>query len=334
MSAARASASPSTLRATFGEDAAALGEGLARVEARLLAVAEAARGPVRGHARWTLDAGGKRLRPLLVLACGRSGASVIGGALVHAAASVELVHSATLVHDDLLDGAALRRGRRTVAHLAGPGAAVATGDHLFAAAFGELARAESVEAVAVLADAAVALARGELAQQRQAFDLDLGEAAYLARCDLKTGSLFAAACALGACLGGRSAPEIRELAAYGTQLGRAFQIFDDVLDLAGRSEDTGKGVGTDLRDGTMTLPIILGVRHPLVRALVETRPRTDADVDAAIAAIESTGALAESRAAARRAVAAAKAHLGAAVDDDPADHPLARIADGVVDRYS
>src|SRR5690242_8997169 len=161
----------------------------------LLREATVGHGEVLGEdAKATLDAGGKRLRPMLVLLCtGPEGSEKA----VDAAAAIELVHMATLVHDDVLDDAPLRRGLPTVAATSGRERAVATGDLLFSRAFALLAGAGDGRAVSLLADASVALAQGELAQRQDAFDLTIGEERYLARCQLKTGRLFECACLLG-----------------------------------------------------------------------------------------------------------------------------------------
>jgi geranylgeranyl pyrophosphate synthase len=231
----------------------------------------------------TLAAGGKRLRPVLVFLSTpdelrTSTRAVAGGA------AVELVHMATLVHDDLLDRAELRRGRSTVWAEYGDEAAKAAGDYLFARAFAQLAATGDGEAVGILADAALSLARGEALQRRQAFRPETSVEEYLARCSLKTGKLFEAACLLG---GGPGA-----LADFGLALGVAFQIADDILDCTGDYHSTGKAGGVDLRDGTPTLPLIIAARRdPRVwRAL------SGEDVPGALDRVASTGALEESRA--------------------------------------
>src|SRR5689334_3812762 len=169
---------------------------LAAVEARLRDIAAAAGDPAAGWAGDTIAAGGKRLRPLLVLLAAGEGADET--AAVRAAASVELVHSATLVHDDVLDAAALRRGRPTVVATAGRDMATATGDLLFSRAFAELAANDEPAEVRALSDASSALAEGELLQRSDAFDPGVPLDRYLRRCELKTASLFEAACRLGA----------------------------------------------------------------------------------------------------------------------------------------
>ncbi len=207
-----------------------------------------------------LAAGGKRLRPLLAFLSAPEDARPP----VAAGVAVELVHMATLVHDDLIDGAQVRRGHAAAWAAHGEGAARATGDYLFARAFAELCREGDARAVAVLADAALALARGEAMQRRQQHDPDTTVEAYLERCALKTGKLFEAACLLGS--GGT-------LARFGLNLGIAFQIADDILDCAGDTIETGKIAGTDLREGTPTLPLLLAARaDDAVRAALAGGP--------------------------------------------------------------
>ena len=207
-----------------------------------------------------LAAGGKRLRPLLAFLCAPPDADPP----VAAGAAVELVHMATLVHDDLIDGAKVRRGKAAAWAAHGAGAAQATGDYLFARAFAELAAEGDIGPVAVLADACLCLARGEAMQRRQLHDPDTTVDAYLERCSLKTGKLFEAACSLGS--GGT-------LGRFGLNLGIAFQIADDILDCSGDTIETGKVAGTDLREGTPTLPLLLAAKEDeVVRAALAGGP--------------------------------------------------------------
>ncbi len=301
---------------------------LARVEQRLAELAAGHGETLAEHAGATIAAGGKRLRPLLVfLAAG----DAEGEGLVRAATAVELVHSATLVHDDVLDAAALRRGVPTVWSSAGREAATATGDLLFARAFAELARNESVEEIRVLSDASCALAEGELRQRADAWDAEVPVERYLLRCELKTARLFDAACRLGAL---ESGGEPDGLGAFGRRIGLAFQLLDDVLDVSGPASRTGKHRGTDLLDGTVTLPYILArERDPELAAL---DPRTIRDPEAAERVcdrIEATGALDEARRRALEIVDDAKVRLGG---DLPARQrtALELVANGVVARYA
>jgi geranylgeranyl pyrophosphate synthase len=299
------------------------------VEARLRMVTASHGAVLAEHARATIDAGGKRLRPLLVLVSAGPEPED-GDGLVRAGAAVELVHAASLVHDDVLDGAALRRGRPTVVAAGGRGMAVATGDLLFSRAFAELAGTGRADAVRLLSDAASALAEGELLQRADAWDAGVPRERYLHRCDLKTGRLFQAACALGALLGGGP---VEALAAFGRRIGLAFQLLDDVLDVSGPVERTGKHRGTDLLDGTVTLPLILArERDPALQELDVRALRTAADAEAACDAIAATGALEAAREEALSTVAAAKAELPELPDAQLA--ALELVADGVVDRYA
>ena len=224
-----------------------------------------------------LAAGGKRLRPLLVYLSSPRGAE----APVVAGVAVELVHLATLMHDDLIDGAKLRRGRASAWSAHGPSAARAAGDYLFARAFAELSATGDAAAVAVLANATLCLARGEAMQRRQRHDPETPVEAYLERCTLKTAKLFEAACRLA---GGPGA--------FGLALGVAFQITDDILDCSGVTIETGKIAGTDLREGTPTLPLLLAAqRDDAVRAALAG----GAQLEGALLRVASTGALDESR---------------------------------------
>ncbi len=298
-----------------------------RLEARLAELA-AGHGPVLAeHAGSTIAAGGKRLRPLLVfLAAGDAPGD--GTGLLRAAAAVELIHSASLVHDDVLDAAPLRRGRPTVVAAAGREAATATGDLLFSRAFAELALNGRADEVRVLSDASSALARGELLQREDAWNLDVPEERYLRRCDLKTARLFQAACELGGMEGGG---HVAELGAFARRIGLAFQLLDDVLDVSGPAERTGKHRGTDLLDGTVTLPLILARERGL--ADVDLRAvRTPAAAEALCDRIAATGALEASRERALGIVAEAKSELPALPDHQRA--ALELVADGVVDRYA
>jgi geranylgeranyl pyrophosphate synthase len=303
-----------------------------RTERRLQEVAASHGAELARHAAATLAAGGKRLRPMVLFICAGDTET---DALVSAGASVELLHMATLVHDDVLDRAELRRGRPTIFSAAGTGAATSTGDMLFSRAFAELAAAGSEEAVRALSEASSALARGELMQRADAWSPAVTPERYVARCELKTARLFEAACRMGALLGTPGAAAADALAAFGSRIGVAFQILDDVLDVAGPFERTGKPRGTDLLDGTVTLPLILArERDPELAALdLRGAVRSGADAEAVCDRIAATGALGESRRQALAYVADAKGEL-AALDLAPRQRQaLDLVADGVVERY-
>jgi geranylgeranyl pyrophosphate synthase len=281
------------------------------------------------HASSTLAAGGKRLRPVLVFVCAGTAESVD---LVRAGAAVELLHMATLVHDDVLDRAPMRRGRPTVFWSAGRGAATATGDFLFSRAFAQLAATGSTAAVKALSDASSSLARGELMQRDDAFSPNVTAGRYFERCTLKTGKLFEAACRLGAVLGDPGEDAANALGRFGDRIGLAFQLFDDVLDLSGPPDQTGKSRGTDLLDGTVTLPVIYAREED--PSLRDERPATAGEAEALCDRIAATGALERSRERALEFVAEAKAILAAIPLSDNQRTALDLVADGVVERYS
>ena len=320
-----------TTQAQLGAVLAAGGPALARLlertESRLAEVAESHGAELGRHATGTLAAGGKRLRPVLVFLCG---AARDDQRLVAAGAAVELLHMATLVHDDVLDAAELRRGRPTVFAQAGRPAATATGDLLFSRAFAQLAATGSEEAVRVLSAASSALARGELMQRADAWNEDVTPERYLDRCRLKTASLFEASCRLGALFGGR--PDLAPaLGSFGEQVGLAFQMLDDVLDVSGPAERTGKPRGADLLDGTVTLPLILARR---VDPTLPGPVTTVAEARAASDRIAAAGVLEDARVQALAHVVEAKQSLSQLNLSDERLHALGLVADGVVERYA
>ena len=303
---------------------------LHRTEGRLAEVAASHGAELGRHAAGTLSAGGKRLRPVLVFLCGGNGEG-----LLPAGVAVELLHMATLVHDDVLDQAALRRGKPTVFATSGRAAATATGDLLFSRAFAELASTASQDAVSALSRASSALARGELMQRADAWSDSVTPERYLERCELKTASLFSAACRLGAVLGDSPGAE-DSLASFGRRIGLAFQILDDVLDVSGPSERTGKHRGTDLLDGTVTLPLIVArERDPELATMDLKQLVTEpAQAEAVCDRIATTGALGECRERALIHVAEAKAALGGAELPKERGKALDLLADGMVERYA
>jgi geranylgeranyl pyrophosphate synthase len=318
-----------TLAAVVDAGGAAVARLMDRVEERMVQLAGGHGELLARHAGETIAAGAKRLRPLLVsLAAGVPPPETDG--LLRAAVAVELVHGATLVHDDVLDGATLRRGRPTVIAAGGRRVATATGDLLFSRAFAELTASGSAPAIAALSRASSGLARGELMQRADAWQADVSIERYLERCRLKTAVLFRAACELGALEGG--APH-EAVGAFGEQIGIAFQILDDLLDVSGPPERTGKPQGADLLDGTVTLPLILARARDAGLAALDVRTvHTPDDAKAICEQIAATGALEASKSRALSLVTGAKSELPALPGRQRA--ALELVADGVVERYA
>ena len=253
---------------------------------------------VRQVAEYIIAAGGKRLRPALVLLC--AGALNYRGVDHHILATViEFIHTATLLHDDVVDESDLRRGRATANTLFGNAASVLVGDFLYSRAFQMMVRVGNVRAMQILSDASNIIAEGEVMQLMNCHDADVDEAHYLQVIRYKTAKLFEASAQLGAIIGGAS-PEIeRSLSDYGMHLGTAFQLIDDVLDYSGAEVETGKHLGDDLAEGKPTLPLIYVMTHGTaeqarcVRHAIEQGGRDD--FAAVLAAIRATGALDHTR---------------------------------------
>lgn len=249
-----------------------------------------------------LGGGGKRLRPAIALLAGRLGRYDIE-LLAPMAASVELLHTATLVHDDVIDAAEERRGRPTAAARFNNAPSVMLGDYMFAHAAEFVARTGNIRVIRNFADTLRVMARGELSQDLAAWDYSPDVRRYLDRIHGKTASLFATAAEGGAILGGASEPLIEACRRFGERLGMAFQVADDVLDFTASSEELGKPAGSDLLAGTLTLPALLYLeRHPadnpIRRAFGGVRRR--ANLQRAVAEIRESGLIAESLAAGRR----------------------------------
>lgn len=257
---------------------------------------------IRSIANYIIGGGGKRMRPILVLlsakVCGYA-----GGRHLELAAVVEFIHTATLLHDDVVDESGLRRGRKTANAEFGNAASVLVGDFLYSRAFQMMVSAGGARVMEVLADATNTIAEGEVLQLLNTHNAEVTEAEYLAVIHRKTAKLFEAAAQLGAILGG-VAPDVETgLASYGMHLGTAFQLVDDVLDYSGDAVSTGKNLGDDLNEGKPTLPLIHVLQRGLpehvstVRAAIERGGR-DA-FPQVMAAISATGALAYVEDAAR-----------------------------------
>lgn len=287
---------------------------MAELEARLVRAVDRRPGFVAEVAGTALSAGGKRLRPLLCFLSAQPSEAPLA-----AGVAVELIHMATLVHDDLVDGARIRRGVPAAWSVFGSRGALSAGDYLFACAFAELAETTDSQAVGILADACLALARGEAMQRSQTRNAGTTIDEYLARCALKTGKLFEAACLLGS--GGDVS-----LGEYGLALGIAFQIADDILDCAGQTQETGKIPGTDLREGTPTMPLLYAAQEDqAVRAAL-----AGGSLDGALTRVAATDALERSREAALDYAAKARSHLNGGAHREE----LESLTYAVVDRAS
>jgi geranylgeranyl pyrophosphate synthase len=251
---------------------------LDELEVRLVSAVGRHPGLVEAVGRTAVAAGGKRLRPLLVHLTSPSREQALRGGV-----AVELAHVASLVHDDLIDGAELRRGHPSAWHAHGAHAARTGGDYLFARAFATLAEGDDLEGVEILARACLSIVRGEAMQRLQLRDPATPAEAYFERIALKTGRLFEAACLLGS--------REQRLGRFGLALGIAFQIADDILDCTGDTLETGKIAGADLREGVPTLPLLLAAREDEeVRRALLGEP-----IPGALARVGGTSALERSR---------------------------------------
>jgi octaprenyl-diphosphate synthase len=308
-------------------------EVLAAVERTLREAAAPGATPMDRAAFETVAAGGKRLRPLLAVIVGGPAVAEAGsparGAVVRGGVAVELTHTATLLHDDVLDAGLLRRGAPTAYARDGRAAATCLGDVLFAAAFATLAGGGDAAALRVLAAASRELAQGELLQRADAWSTAIDEERYLRRCHLKTGALFQASASLGALAAGE---DVAAYAQFASAIGVAFQLFDDVLDVVAPPEQTGKPRGSDLLDGTVTLPMLVArERDPQLAALDLRTIRTTEQAAEVCDRIAATGATAATEARARELVAAGVAALPSGLDPGRRA-ALELVAAGVVDR--
>ncbi|MBI2306633.1 MAG: octaprenyl diphosphate synthase [Rhodocyclales bacterium] len=269
---------------------------------------------VRQVAEYIIQSGGKRLRPALVLLS--AGAVDYRGTYHHdLAAVVEFIHTATLLHDDVVDESSLRRGRDTANAMFGNAASVLVGDFLYSRAFQMMVAVDDMCVMRVLSDATNVIAEGEVLQLMNCHDADVDEGRYLQVIRYKTAKLFEAAAQLGAILGKASAEIEQGLAAYGMHLGTAFQIIDDVLDYSGAEAETGKHLGDDLAEGKPTLPLIHVMQHgtpeqaALVRNAIEHGGRDE--FAAVLAAVRSSGALEHAKKAAASEASLAAAAISA-----------------------
>ena len=263
---------------------------LERMQSKVALIPELA-----GH---LIAGGGKRMRPMLTLAC----AKLLGypGTRHHKlAAAVEFIHTATLLHDDVVDGSGMRRGKRTANLIWGNPASVLVGDFLFSRAFELMVEDGSLRVLSILSHASAVIAEGEVEQLTAQRQIETGEDQYLTIIAAKTAALFAAACRVAPVVAEASEDAELALAAYGKNLGIAFQLADDVIDYASDTATMGKGLGDDFRDGKMTLPVILAYARgteddrAFWRDAIGGRRTSDDDLAHAIALMRATDALAD-----------------------------------------
>lgn len=253
---------------------------------------------IRQVAEYIIGSGGKRLRPAMVLFTAGA-AGYTGSYHRELAAVVEFIHTATLLHDDVVDESELRRGNKTANAMFGNAASVLVGDFLYSRAFQMMVGADNMKVMRVLADATNVIAEGEVLQLLNCHDADVEVEGYLRVIRYKTAKLFEAAARLGGILGNVGEELEEKLAAFGMHIGTAFQLIDDVLDYSGEEADTGKHIGDDLAEGKPTLPLIHVMKHgnaeqaACVRKAIESGGRDD--FPAVLAAIRATGALEETR---------------------------------------
>jgi len=289
---------------------AATADEMGKVNALILSRAESHVEMVPQLARYLIEAGGKRLRPMLTVAA----ALLFGkadGAQTNYAAAVEFMHNATLLHDDVVDDSDMRRGRPAARIIWGNPASVLVGDFLLGQAFLMMVETGKLDALGVLAKAATIIAEGEVFQLSKAKDVTTSEADYGEVIKAKTATLFQAAAEVGAIAGGADETGRAAMRTYGLELGLAFQIVDDVLDYRGESGAMGKNTGDDLREGKMTLPVILTLReaNPAEREIIAA---SLGNVDTSESALAQVIAIMERHNAFGRSVEQARAHVGRA----------------------
>ncbi len=314
-----------------------LRDDLQRVEQKMRSMGEKAYGPLADAFLHLLGSGGKRLRPALALAAYGFFAEPASAEAIAVAAAVETLHTATLVHDDLIDGAAVRRGRTTLNAVWGKGAVVLAGDYLFARAAGFAAETESVPVVQLFADTLRIICEGELRQLFSSRQWRQSKETYYPRIFAKTASLFASATRSGAILGGASVEQEQALYDYGYHVGMAFQIVDDILDYSGDEATLGKPVGGDLRQGIVTLPFYYFLQtqpdpEPIIARLEASGDGDGDGIGEIVAQIRTSDAIAQAFEEARDLAAQAKADL-ARLPACPFQVPLAELADFTVSRH-
>lgn len=323
---------PLTIQSIF--DQAQISADLAAVEQLLLQRTHSRQALIAAAGSHTVSAGGKRLRAALALLAAQLGHYRLDN-VIHAAAAAELIHAASLVHDDLVDQALRRRGRITVHERWDNDVALMVGDYFFALAAGEMALSPDPRIITFYAQAVQTIVEGELSPVTLVAPFDQAFQQYLYKTGCKTAALFEAACKAGMVAGAGSDADIAALGRYGYELGMAFQIVDDVLDFIGDERKLGKPAGNDLRQGTITLPLIYAVAHngsPLLHRIVE-HPLMDDEIAQTIAEVIERGGVQEALDTARNYARRAVSYLDG-FRASPAHDTLAQLARFVVERQA
>lgn len=267
---------------------------LMSLETELLSVIHSPEKLITDISKHLVEAGGKRLRPALYFMCTKS-QEADSEKIMPMAVAIELIHMATLVHDDVIDNATTRRGKATANSCWGNHSSVLIGDYLFAKAFSLVANKASSEMLKVLTDVICSMCEGEINQNRSTFQADQQENDYLKRIEQKTADFIAASCELGGLAVKLSIEEIKALREYGYSLGMAFQITDDILDVTASSEQIGKPAGNDLRQGIITLPVIYALEHSRhkdeLRDIVQTEGMSEEKIKRGLAIIQEAEAI-------------------------------------------
>jgi heptaprenyl diphosphate synthase len=279
-----------------------------------------------------LHSGGKRIRPLLTLYSGMCFAP-LNPPMIQAAVAAELIHMASLIHDDVIDKSATRRGKPTVNFLYGDHAAILTGDYLFAEAFNILSTQQLLSSMTYLVEAIQAMCEGEVNQANEQFSSSIGLQHYFQRITKKTGKLLVACCQSGANLAGASSEELTQMLEYGLNIGYAYQITDDILDISGDANSLGKPVGTDLLNGNLTLPFLYLMDNPIygncLTEIIKTRKVTRQSIQKVQDALVSSGCIAQAYATATECICKAKDSL-AKIPGSPYRTALANLADSIL----
>jgi heptaprenyl diphosphate synthase len=304
------------------------------VEDKLQVVLSKADGLIQQTCVSLLQSGGKRIRPLLTLYSGMCFAP-LNPPMIQAAVAAELIHMASLIHDDVIDKSSTRRGKPTVNSLYGDHAAILTGDYLFAEAFNILSTQQLLSSMTYLVEAIQAMCEGEVNQANEQFSSSISLQHYFQRITKKTGKLLAACCQSGAILAGGVAEELTQMREYGLNIGYAYQITDDILDISGDADSLGKPVGTDLINGNLTLPFLYLMDNPIygnwLREIIKTRQVTRQGIQSIKDALVSSGCLDQAYATATQCICNAKDCLDK-IPRSPYRTTLVNLADSILRR--